>query len=306
MSDLKINRRAFLGTAAAAPFAVPAALAACASAPAAQQHKGRICKAVGWGMIGGDLSVLDKFKLLKDAGFEGVELQAPGKIDVKEALEAQEKTGIVIHGAVGAKHWKVRLSDKDPAVRAEALEDLKGALEEIHQWGGQGLLLVPGKVTNPETENQDQVWQRAKEQILKAVPLASRLGVRILVENVWNGFCYIHDGPDNQTAEKLAAFIDEIGSPWVNSYFDIGNHQKYGNPPDWIRTLGNRIAKIHVKDWGKKGGFCKIGDGDVDWAAVRKALAEIGYAGWATAEVAGGGLERLQEVSERMDKVLGL
>ncbi|MGB1682398.1 MAG: sugar phosphate isomerase/epimerase family protein, partial [Acidimicrobiales bacterium] len=77
--------------------------------------------------------------------------------------------------------------------------------------------------------------------------------------------CYQHGGPSNQTAEKLRDYLDAIDSPWVGSYFDIGNHQKYGKPAEWIRTLGKRIVKLDVKDWGKKAGFCKIGDGDVEW-----------------------------------------
>jgi len=84
------------------------------------------------------------------------------------------------------------------------------------------------------------------------------------------------------------------------------NHQKYGPPAEWIRTLGKRIVKLDVKDWGHENGFCKIGDGDVDWAAVRTALNDIGFSGWAAAEVGGGGRERLADISERMDVALGI
>lgn len=163
---------------------------------------------------------------------------------------------------------------------------------------------MPGAARDPEKESHGHVWTRSIEQIRKALPTASKLGVRILIENVWNNFLYDPKGDNNQSASLLAAYLDEINSPWVGSYFDIGNHQRFGKPAEWIRTLGDRIVKLDVKDWGVSNGFCKIGDGDVDWADVRRALDEIGYTGWATAEVAGGDRHRIKDVSERMDKYL--
>jgi len=129
-------------------------------------------------------------------------------------------------------------------------------------------------------------------------PLASKLGVRVLIENVWNGFC--------ESPEQSRDYLDEIDSPWVGAYFDIGNCRKFGPSEDWIRTLGSRIVKLDCKDWGDTEGFCKIGDGDVDWPAVRQALSDIGFSGWCTAEVAGGGREVLTDIAQRMDRVLRL
>ena len=111
---------------------------------------------------------------------------------------------------------------------------------------------------------------------------------------------YDSKGPNTQSADQLAKYLDEINSPWVGSYFDIGNHQRFGKPAEWIRTLGKRIVKLDVKDWGKKGGFGKIGSGDVDWPAVRTALKDIGFTGWATAEVGGGNKDRMAEVLKNM------
>lgn len=274
------------------------------SLPAAAEPTRRIYKSIKFGMFREDIPMIEKFKLLKEMGYDGVELDSPGGQNKTEAIAASRETGLPIHGVVDSIHWGTRLSDPDPAVRAKGLEGLMTAIRESNQVGGDAVLLVPGRVADPENENHFQVWQRSIEQIRQAIPLASKLGVRILIENVWNGFCYEHDGADNQTAHLLAAYLDEINSPWVGSYFDIGNHQKYGRPAEWIRVLGKRIAKLDVKDWGKSNGFCKIGDGDVDWPAVRAALAEIGYSGWATAEVAGGDRNRIKEVADRLDKHL--
>ena len=270
------------------------------------EHRGKIYKSVKFGMVGGKLSIQKKFELLKELGYDGVELNSPGGCNKKEALAASKAVGLPIHGAVDSIHWGTRLSDPNPVVREKGRAGLETAVRDTHLVGGSSVLLVPGRVANAEKENQDQVWERSIGQIRKVLPLSSRLGIHILIENVWNGFCYVHNGPDNQTADKLAEYLDAINSPWVGSYFDIGNHQKYGKPAEWIRTLGRRIVKLDVKGWGRKNGFCKIGDGDVDWADVRKALTEIGFSGWATAEVGGGGRARLKEIAERMDRAFGL
>ena len=110
---------------------------------------------------------------------------------------------------------------------------------------------MPGKV-NGDNENHDHVWKRSIEQVQKVIPLASRLGVRVLIETVWNGFC--------ESPEKFRDYIDEFDSPWVGAYFDIGNMQKFAPADEWIKVLGNRIVKLDVKDWGKKNGFCRLGE----------------------------------------------
>ena len=244
----------------------------------------------------------EKFRILKELGYDGVELDSPGGQNKEEALAASKATGLPIHGVVDSIHWKIRLSDPDAAVREEGLKGLLTAIRESHACGGSAVLLVPG-VVDAKT-NHDDACSRSIEQIRKALPLAAELGVHILIENVWNKMFYTEDGGNAQSAEKLAAYLDEIDSPWVGSYFDIGNHQRFGKPAEWIRTLGKRIMKLDCKDWGVKGGFGKIGEGDVDWPDVRKALAEIGYTGWATAEVQGGDRAACGEILAQMKKHL--
>lgn len=302
-----VDRRRFLQ--AALPAAGGLALALRPEPLAAQDadsHRGAIFKSVKIGMVAEEGPARKKFRIVKELGFDGIELSSPGGLDKQEAQAASRDVGLPIHGVVNSTHWQTRLSDPDAAVRDKALQSLQTSLRDAHRVGGSSVLLVPGKVTDPERENHDQVWARSIEQIRKALPVASKLGVRILVENVWNGFCYDHDGPTDQTAHRLAAYIDEIASPWVGVYFDIGNHQKYGLPQEWIRTLGTRIVKLDVKDWSRREGFTEIGQGDVDWAAVRQALTDVGFTGWATAEVRGGDRGRLATIAGQMDRVLGL
>lgn len=261
--------------------------------------KGRIYKAVKWGMINVEGSVLDKFKVQKELGYDGMELISPSDLDPKEVRAASDATGMPVHGLVDEKHWQIRLSSPDPATREEGREILMQALRDCSAFGGNAVLLVPGRVDAGKGETHDDVWKRSIPEIRRVLPLCSRLGVRVLIENVWNGFC--------ETAEQMRDYVDEIGSPWVGVYFDIGNVRKFSPSEDWIRTLGSRIVKLDVKDWSKANGFSsEIGEGDVNWPAVRQALTEIGYSGWATAEVGGGGRERLQAISQRMDRVFQL
>jgi hexulose-6-phosphate isomerase len=260
-------------------------------------NAGIVLKSVKWEMVQEGGSVLEKFQLQQELGFDGVELISPSSLDKRDVLAASHKTSMPIHGVVDTIHWEQRLSSPDPQIRARGLNALKEAIGDSSYYGGSSVLLVPGKVTGAD-ETHDDVWQRSIGEIRKAIPLAARLGIRILIENVWNGFC--------ETPELLRTYIDEIASPWVGAYFDIGNHQKFSDSANWIRVLGHRIVKLDVKDWGRRNGFCEIGDGDVDWPEVRRALAEIRFTGWCTAEVTGGGRERLRKIAQQMDEHLGL
>lgn len=263
------------------------------------EFTGRIYKAVKVTMIRTGDSTLDKFKIAQDAGFDGISLFAPDRFDLAEARAAQDKTGVRIHNVNGTHHWKERLSDPDPAVRAKAVQNLKDSIQFSSDCGGDSVLLVNGKVTDPQNENHAQVESRSIEGIREALPLASRLGVRILCENVGNGFC-----PD---AKQWSDYLDKIDSPFVGAFFDIGNHHGLGGAPHWIRALDHRIVKIDIKDRDlDRDKNCDLFDGDVDWSEVRSALRDIGFTGWATAEVSGGGPERIKQVAERMDRALGL
>ena len=307
MMEARPDRRGLLkaGGAVLALGALPAARFA--RARGATSHPIKL--SVKYGMVGtnaprlADASMADKFQLLKRIGFDGVELESPASYSTDEVRTAVAESGLPVHGVVDSVHWNKRLSSPDEAVRREGVDALAGAIRDVKAFGGSSVLLVPGKVGG-EDETQELVWERSIAGIREVLSLASEHGIHILIENVWNGFCYDHGGPANQTADKLAEYIDAIDSPWVGVYHDIGNHQRFGKPADWIRRLGRRVVKLDVKGWGIGAGFCRIGDGDIDWPDVRKALNEIGFSGWATAEVAGGDEARLAEIKERMEKAL--
>ena len=245
----------------------------------------------------------EKFEIAKSAGFLGIELGAPG-FDVEEVRNASANLGFPVDGTVCAQHWQVRHSDPDETVRAKALKNLTRALKDTHAVGGHTVLLVVG---HGKDGSEQQVWDRTVANIEKAVPLAAKLGVVIAVENVWNHFGYDHEGDAGQSAEKFVSFIDAFDSPWVGMQFDIGNHWKYGETGDWIRQLGKRIVKLDIKGFSREADkFTDIGEGDIDFADVRKALIEIDFCGWCAAEVKGGNLDRLKAISSHMDNSLGL
>src|SRR5205085_9955669 len=152
----------------------------------------------------------EKFQLLKDLGYDGVEYDQGLDAKEHEIAAASEKIGLPVQGLVNPYHWNVRLSDPDPAVREKAVANMQRALRFAKTVGASTVLLVPGKVADPVKENFDQCWQRSIEGIRRLIPLAAELGVRICIENVWNQFLYDHNGPANQKPDLYNKYVDEI------------------------------------------------------------------------------------------------
>lgn len=295
---MELTRRTF--TLAGAAALAGTALTPSGAARAAEQPP-RWKKAVKIGMVRPGQTLLEKFQLLKELGFDGVELDSPSPVTVEEAQAAIEATGVVVPGVVDSVHWNQRLSDPREEVRAKGLEALRTALKFCKDVGGTSVLLVPGRVT-PDA-NYEQCWQRSIAEIRKATGLAEELGINILIENVWNDFL--------TDPREMARFIDECGSPRVGAHFDIGNTVRYSPPQDWIPVLGTRIKKLDIKDYKRPpegtspgAGFqVKLLEGDVDWPRVMAELRKLGYVGWACAELAGGDREYLADVAARMDRI---
>ncbi len=309
---MPINRRQFVaGTSASCLLAssVTARSNHSASTTLTAATQGRsneklaLLKSLKINMVEVEGGLVEKFKAAQAAGFDGIELDSPG-FTVQEALQAIRETDLPVEGTVCSTHWQIRHTDPDPETRATALKHLTDAIRDTHAVGGNTVLLVVGHGKDgPEQE----IWDRAIENISKALPVAARYGVTVAIENVWNQFLYDHDGPADQTADKFAKFCDDLNSPWVGMQFDIGNHWKYGDCGQWIRTLGKRIVKLDIKGYSRTNNdWAKLGDDDIDWSDVRAALTEIGFHGWAAAEVRGGGPDRLKEIATAMDTCLGL
>jgi len=288
----QIDRRRFIQTSGrflAAAAAAPALLTQPAIANA-EQSGARYKKAVGWGMIEGDLSVEDKLKLVKDVGFEGVETPAgllkKDGLDPKDLARASEKVGVAVHGLVGSA------------------PDLTAAIDEAAIYGATSVL----HVARPDPKGSFmENYRSTQETIKQAIPHAEKKRIHILIENVWNTFLI--------EPLTMARYIDELDSPYVQAYFDVGNVVRWGWPQHWIEVLGKRIIKIHVKEYNlkvamsegmSKGFDFPIGQGSIEWDRVCGELKKIDYRGWATAEVNGGDRKRLADISGQMDHVLSL
>jgi hexulose-6-phosphate isomerase len=291
-----IDRRDFVRAGLAGATLVAAGL----DLRAAEVRKPKLRKAVKYGMIGTGKTIKDKFELIKRLGFQGVEIDTPeGLPNRVELMTACDATGIVVHGAIDSVHWKedYRLSSPDAAARARGLAALKAGLHDASFIGASTLLLVPGVVDKNVT--YEQCFERSQAEVKKAIPLAEKLGVRIAIECVWNNFI--------TKPEQMIEYVDSFKSPWVGTYFDCSNMVKYGVPSaDWIRQLGKRVLKFDFKGYSKTKGWVNIGEGDENWPDIIQALGEVGYDGWATAEVGSGGEAHLKDVADRMSKVLEL
>jgi L-ribulose-5-phosphate 3-epimerase len=298
-----MNRREFLkrgaGTLALASLA-PHALAE--DSPAAGSGKRPIRKAIMWGTVGVKGSVLEKMKAVKEAGYEGAEMDS--HMDQDEVLRARDEVGLSIPSVCGVHHWGKPLTHPDPKVRAEGLDALKQTLRDAKRYGATSVLLVPG-VVNEQVSYAD-AYTRSQAEIRKAIPLAEELGVKIAIENVWNHFLL--------SPLEAARYVDEFQSPAVGWHFDVGNIIISGWPEQWIRILGKRIQKFHIKEFSRKlanekglweGFNVKLLEGDDNWPAVMKAVDEIGYSGWAMTEQGGGDSPAgLRDLVQRFDKIL--
>ena len=254
-------------------------------------------KALILSMLPGDLSMDDKFKMAADCGFQGMEVGPTNDPEqIKAMRAASEKAGIPIHSIIYGG-WGKPLSSASDADAAEAVEAAKAGLQCAHDLGADALLLVPA-VVNAENRYVD-AYERSHKNVKKLIPTAEKLGVTICIENVWNAFLL--------SPLEFARYVDEFKSPWVQAYFDVGNViGAFGFSQDWIRTLGKRINKIHLKDFKLDGRqWTNLGDGSVNWPEVKKALKEIGYKGFMTCELGGGDAAYLKDLSSRIDRLLG-
>jgi hexulose-6-phosphate isomerase len=297
-----LTRRQFLKVGSGALAAVAVAPSGLHAAdPAAATKQRTIRKAIMYATVGVKGSVLEKFKAVKEAGFEGVEPMSHMVQD--EVMKALEETGLKAASVCCSTHWDQTLSDPNPATREKGLEGLKQTLRDARRYGASSVLLVPA-VVNKQVSYAD-AYSRSQAEIRKALPLAEELGVKIAIENVWNQFLL--------SPMEAARYVDEFNSPWIGWHFDVGNVVTYGWPEQWIRILNKRILKLHIKEFSRKkrdaeglgkGFDVEFLKGDNDWPSIMKALDEVGYNGWGIAEQGGAGSpEGLKKLSEEMDRI---
>lgn len=240
-------------------------------------------------------SAVDAIRIASEAGFHGLEFCVAETGDVSlESTDVQladirktaEDAGIELPSLASWLVWENNLVSDDAATRQRASDICKVQIDTAHALGAETVLIVPGYVgvdfiENAQPVSYDAAYERAQKAISDLAQYASGSGVKIGVENVWNKFLL--------SPLEMRSFVDEIGNELVGVYFDIGNALLYGYPEQWIRILGERILKVHVKDYRRSpGGFDSFVDllaGDVDFPAVVEALTAIGYDSYCTAEM---------------------
>jgi hexulose-6-phosphate isomerase len=275
-------------------------------------------KSVNLWILPGNVKFEDGLKMIKDAGFEAVEVNTTEEGGVlnlnckedeaKKVAETIRKNGLEIASLLVGQFWKYPLSSPNPEIRKKGEELLEKGIKIAKYLGTDAILVVPGVVASLSGEGEivsyDIAYKNSQESIKKYVELAEKYNVYICVENVWNKFLL--------SPIEMKRFVEEIGSEYVKVYFDVGNILIIGFPEMWIRILGKLIKRIHLKDFklsvGNINGFCDLLEGDVNWYEVIKALKEIGYDSYLTAEL--GPYKcypetKIYNTSLAMDKILG-
>ena len=272
------------------------AASALAAAPLAAEDR-KIERAVINTMLPEDLSLVDRFKVAVETGFTAMEVRTETEHAEAERIhDAAQQSGLRIHSVMNQTHWRHPLSSPDPADVEACVEGVRASLRQAELYGADAVLLVPAVVRSDTT--YEQAWERSQREIRKLIPLAEKHDVMIAIEDVWNKFLL--------TARDFRQYIDEFNHPLIRAYFDVGNIVHFAVPEHWIYELGSRIVKVHLKDYSRRDGFVNLGDGDVDWPAVREAFAAVGYNAEATVELRGGDRNYLMDLGQRVDRLLGL
>jgi len=265
------------------------------------------------GGLDGSLPIGSAMEQTSKLGFEAIELGIASQgvlthnttqAECEEIVREAEKHGLEISGVASGESWTTSPTANGEDVRKKIIGFTQKALQVTHWLGSDAYLFVPGAVEvfflpDAEIIPYDVCFKRASEAITKLVPTAEKLGVTIAVENVWNKFLL--------SPLEMRDFIDNFNTSQVGVYFDVGNVLLTGYPDQWIHILGSRIKRVHIKDFkrsiGTADGFVDLLDGDVDFEAVKYALAEINYNGYVTAEMIPFSPGRPEKTATAMKKI---
>ena len=257
--------------------------------------------------------IAEAMKEAKELGFDAIELAIAGtgvltdqatQAQCKEIVATAQKIGIEIAGLASGENWTCSPTANDEKIRNKSIDFNRKALQIAKWLGTDAYLFVPGSVDvfflpDAEVIPYDVCYQRASEAVRKILPAAEKASVTVCIENVWNKFLL--------SPLEMRDFIDGFGSEMVGAYFDVGNVLLTGYPEQWIRILGERIKRVHVKDFkrsaGTAEGFVDLLEGDVDFQTVKKALADVGYNGYVTAELLPFAPGRPEKTARAMKKI---
>lgn len=268
------------------------------------------------GGLEGTKDITEAMVEAKRKGFDAIELsfaptgQLTGRTTQSRCdriLADAKDIDIEISSLCTGMYWDISLTAEGARERKRAHDLTVSYIEHARMLKLNAVLVVPGAVDvffKPDFKRvqYDVVWKRSVRQLRKLAAVAARHRVHICIENVWNKFLL--------SPLEMKMFLKTVGSPWVDVYFDVGNVMLYGFPQQWIRILGSRIKRIHFKDFktsvGTAEGFCDLLAGDVPWPEVMKALREVGYDGYCTAEMMPPDPTLLSRTSRAMDRIFAM
>ena len=263
-------------------------------------------KSIMWGTIGIEGTTLEKCKAVKKAGFDGIEPNS--HMDRKEVIDAMKAAGLVASSVCCTTHGNKPLSHPDSTIRKEGIEGAIVSIDDAKAYGTDAVLLIPGFVNNDV--GYDECWERSTEGIKQILPYAEKQNVKICLENVWNNFLL--------SPLEACRYIDQFNSKAIGFYFDCGNIMAFGFPEQWVRILGNRIHRIHVKEYNReisnnegryKGFNVKLGDGDVNWARIIEEAKKSYRGQWFTTEQSSSQSQTQEEMNDlckRLDNIINL
>ena len=234
-------------------------------------------KGICFGCLPRDWTVEEKLALAARAGYHGVEINtledAAARAQFRDAAAA---AGVELPSVMASGHWQNPLSSPDEEVRQKGLANIRASVDTAVAVGASVVLVVPAVVN--DTQPYGEAYEISLRSLRELAPYAAEHGIRLGVENVWNRFLL--------TPREMEGYLTEVAAPNVGLYFDCGNILNYGHPQAWIRELGHRIIKVHVKDFDSNlRQFRHLLQGSVNWKEVRAALAEIGYDDYLTVEL---------------------
>ena len=245
-------------------------------------------------------------------GYQGIELMLNGEGNLSLTASEEEllsyrniakDAGISIPSLASGLYWHYSFTADDPLVREKAMQIAKKQIDAAKVLGADTVLILPGAVHVPFLQGSpvipyDIAYDRALHAMKELAPYAEANRITVAMETVWNGFLL--------SPLEMRSFVDEIASDYVKVYLDVGNVWHYGYPQQWIRILGKRIARIHVKGFkrsvGTLAGFCELKDGDVPYPDILQALREIGYDSYLTGEIesAPGAVQRTYDALQKI------
>ena len=237
---------------------------------------------------------------IRDAGFDGIEVpQFETRNEAEQVANLARDIGLEVHSVMGGTHWQLPLSATDEDARLQGVKGIENALRQAAAMGADTVLVVPGVVT-PEAP-YDVAYETSQKSLRELLPIAEELGVVMCLENVWNKFLL--------SPLEMRDYIDSFASPLIQAYFDVGNILLYGYAEQWIAVLGERIKKVHIKDFnvGTRQ-FVGLLQGDVDYPKVIETLRSVGYDGYLTAELkpyAQFPRQFIYDTAAQMDAIIG-